>query len=359
MSQTPVRIGIIGAGGIVRTRHLPGFAKIADCQVVAVHNRRRANAEAVAKEWKIPDVVDSFEAVYARADVDAVLIGTTPYLHRDLTLKALDAGKHVFCQARMARNLAEARDMLAAARAHPKQVAMICPAPHIDAGDRLVRQIIQRGDLGDLRLVRFQHMSEANLNPDAPYHWRMDREISGHNVLTLGMFAEILQRWVGRARTVSATGAIFTKQRKDPETGQMSEVRVPESVTIAGQLANGAQYSWIFSGVAAFAPGDAIELYGTKGVLRYDVPTHKISMGRVDPSRRVRPGQPGDKPALEPVGIPADLRGEWTVEADFVRAIREGGPVYPSFDDGVAYMEFVEAVARSIAEERVIHLPLA
>ena len=99
--------------------------------------------------------------------------------------------------------------------------------------------------------------------------------------------------------------------------------------------------------------------YGTKGVLRYDVPTHKISMGRVDPSKRVRPGQPGEKPALEPVEIPADLRGEWTVEADFVRAIREGGPVYPSFDDGVAYMEFVEAVARSIAEERVIHLPLA
>ena len=56
--------------------------------------------------------------------------------------------------------------------------------------------------------------------------------------------------------------------------------------------------------------------------------------------------------------IPADLRGEWTVEADFVRAIREGTPVYPSFDDGVAYMEFVDAVARSIAEGRTIRLPL-
>ena len=362
MSQTPIRIGIIGAGGIVKTRHLPGLAKVEDCQVVAVHNRRRANAEAVAKEWKIPNVVDSAEAVYGRNDVNAVIIGTTPYLHRELTLKSLEAGKHVFCQARMARNLAEARDMLAAARAHPKLVTMICPAPHIDAGDRFVRQILQRGELGDLRLVRFQHMSEANLSADAPYHWRMDREISGHNVLTLGMFTEILQRWIGRARTVSATGAVFTRQRKDPETGQMCEVKVPESVTIAGQLANGAQYQWIFTGVTAFAPGDAIELYGTKGVLRYDVPTHKISMGKVDPGKRVRPGQPGqpgEKAQLEPVEIPADLRGTWTVEADFARAIREGGPVYPNFDDGVAYMEFVEAVARSIAEERVIHLPLA
>jgi len=359
MSQLPIRIGIIGAGGIVKSRHLPGFAKVEDCQVVAVHNRRRANAEAVAREWKIPNVVDSAEAVYGRADINAVLVGTTPYLHRDLTIKALEAGKHVFCQARMARNLAEARDMLAAARAHPRQVTMICPAPHVDAGDRFVRQIIQRGDLGELRLLRFQHLSEANLSGDAPYHWRMDREISGHNVLTMGMFAEILQRWVGRAETVSATGAIFTRERKDPETGAMREVKVPESVTIQGRLANGAHYSWIFSGVAAYAPGDAIEIYGSKGSLRYDVPTHRITMGRVDPAKRVRPGQPGEKAAAEPVEIPADLRGEWKVEADFVRAIREGGPVYPSFDDGVAYMEFVEAVARSIDEERVIHLPLA
>ena len=105
----------------------------------------------------------------------------------------------------------------------------------------------------------------------------------------------------------------------------MREVKVPESVTITGQLAGGAHDSWIFSGLAAFAPGDSVE--------------------------------PGEKAAAQPVELPADLRGEWAVEADFVRAIREGGPVYPSFDDGVAYMEFVEAVARSIAEERVIHLP--
>lgn len=355
--MTPIRIGIIGAGGIVKSRHLPGFAKVPDCQVVAVHNRRRANAEAVAQEWKIPNVVDSPEAVYGRDDVNAVLIGTTPYLHRDLTLKALAAGKHVFCQARMARDLAEARDMLAAARAHPKQVTMICPAPHVDPGDRFVRQLVQQ-ELGDLRLVRLHHLSEANLAADAPFHWRMDRDVSGHNVLTLGMFAEILQRWVGKARTVSASGPVFTKERRDPETGQMRDVRVPESVAITGQLASGAQYVWTVSGVAAYAPDNAIELYGTKGALHYHLDSHRITLGRVDPARRVRPAAAGPKQAAEPVEIPADLRGTWTVEEDFVAAIREGKPVYPSFDDGVAYMEFVEAVARSYAEGRTITLPL-
>ena len=357
-NKLPIRIGIIGAGGIVKQRHLPGFAKVDDCEIVAVHNRRRANAEAVAREWKIPHVVDSPEAVYERDDINVVLIGTTPYLHRDLTLRALEAGKHVFCQARMARDLGEARDMLGAARAHPRQVTMICPAPHVDPGDRFVRQIIERGELGELRLVRFQHLSESNLQADAPFHWRMDREISGCNILTLGMYTEILQRWVGRARTVSASAVIFTRERRDPETGAMREVRIPESVVITGELVSGAHYVWTFSGVAACAPGDAIELYGTKGVLHYDVPTHRVSLGRVDASRRVRPAQAGPKQALEPVEIPADLRGEWRVESDFVAAIRDGAPVYPSFEHGVAYMEFVDAVARSLSEGQSIRLPL-
>ena len=173
----PIRLGIIGAGNIVKNRHLPGFAKLEDCAVVAVHNRRRANAEAVAKEWKIPHVGDSPEAVYGRDDVNAVLIGTTPYLHRDLTVAALNAGKHVFCQARMARTVGEARDMLAAAQAHPKQVTMICPAPHVFPGQKFVERLLREGALGELRLVRFQHLSDATLSPDGPYHWRMDRHI--------------------------------------------------------------------------------------------------------------------------------------------------------------------------------------
>jgi predicted dehydrogenase len=358
MADVPVRVGIIGAGGIVTSRHLPGLAAIPGCSVVAVHNRRRATAEAVARRWGIPHVADSPEAVYGRDDVTAVLIGTTPYRHRDLTLAALAAGKHVFCQARMARDLAEAREMLAAARAHPGQVTMLCPAPHVDPGDRLVRQVLARGELGDLRLVRLHHLSAANLSPAAPFHWRLDREVSGLNVLTLGMFAEILQRWVGPPRTVAASGGLFTRARRDPETGELREVGVPESVVVTGLLASGAHYVWTVSGVAGHAPENSIELHGTAGTLVYQLDSHRILRGRVDPSLQVRPGLSGPREPLEAVEIPPELRGEWRVEADFVAAIRHGAPVYPSFADGVAYMEQVEAVARAIAEGRTLTLPL-
>jgi predicted dehydrogenase len=363
MADMPIRIGIVGAGGIVKTRHLPGFAKIEDCQVVAVHNRRRANAEAVAKEWKIPHVVDSPEAVYGRDDVNAVVIGTTPYLHRDLTLAALKAGKHVFCQARMARTMAEARDMLAAAQAHPKQVTMLCPAPHVLPGQRYVERLLREGAIGDLRLVRLQHLSEALAGPNAPYHWRLDREISGYNVMTLGIYSEILNRWVGKAKTVSATGRLFTQQRKDPETGAPRTVTIPDSVAVSGELANGAHYQLMFSAVAPYSPGDFIEIYGSKGAIHYDVANQRVLLGKLDqpgaPSQKaVRVGQVVAKDTPTPVPIPAKERGEWQVEHDFVSAIRYGTPVFPNFQDGEAYMEFVEAVGRSLESGRTVTLPL-
>jgi len=356
--EQPIRLGIIGAGNIVKTRHLPGFAKVEDCKVVAVHNRRRDTAAAVAKEWKIPHVVDSAEAVYGRDDINAVLIGTTPYLHRDLTLGALKAGKHVFCQARMARNVAEARDMLAAAQAHAGLVTMICPAPHVLPGQKFVERLLREGLLGELRLVRMHAMSDSILNPDAPYHWRMDREISGYNVLNVGMFAEILNRWVGRARTVSASGRIFTARRKDPETGAMRAVQIPDSVGVTGELENGAHYVHTFTGVAPNNFGDSIEIYGTKGALVYDVGSHQVSLGKVESQKIGRPGQAMPKEPPQPVEIPAAERGEWRVEADFASAIRQGTPVFPNFQDGVDYMNFVEAVGRSMTEGRTIYLPL-
>lgn len=347
MSGTPIRIGIIGAGGIVKQRHLPGFRDIADCEVVAVHNRRRENAEAVAKEWNIPNVVDSPEALYGRGDIDAVLIGTTPYLHRDLTVAALDAGKHVFCQARMARDVAEARDMLAAAEKRKDLVTMLCPPPHVMPGEQWVRQLLDAGELGELRLVRMHHLTAGWLDPAVPMHWRASREVSGYQTLTLGIYNEILNRWVGPARTVSAAGKVFTPERRNAETGEMEKVLIPETAAVTGELENGAHYAYTFSGVAPFGAGDAIEIYGTQGALFYDVAKQEIRVGKL--------GQ-GDQAAL--VAIPEELRGSWRVEADFVSAIREGTPVSPDFHAGVQYMEFVEAVGRSIEEGRTITLPL-
>jgi predicted dehydrogenase len=341
-----INIGIIGAGGIVRSRHLPGLAKIPGVGVVAVANRTRASAEAVAREWGIPRVVDDWRVVVGMDDVQAVLIGTWPSTHAEMSLAALSAGKHVFCQARMARNLAEARAMLAGAERHPSQVAMLCPPPNGMHGDRVMRRLIGGGFLGELREVHATGRSAANLDPTTPLHWRQDFDLQGYNTLTLGMWIEVLHRWVGYHRRLTALVKTHTPTRERADTGEAVPVRVGESLVIGAELENGAVAGYHFSGVAAHAPANHVELYGTAATLIYDLGSDEIRGGRVGEA------------ALRPIEVPPELARPWTVEADFIAAIREGAPVEPSFADGVRYMEFTEAVYRSAESGGVVELPL-
>ncbi|MBI4083553.1 MAG: Gfo/Idh/MocA family oxidoreductase [Candidatus Lambdaproteobacteria bacterium] len=346
MAQVPIRIGIIGAGGIVKTKHLPGFSKIDDCKVLVVCNRRRATAEAVAKEWNIPDVVDGPEEVTKRADINAVLIGTYPNLHKDLAIAALKAGKHVFCQARMARNLAEAKEMLNEAKRHPKLVNQICIGPRIQPGEKFMAKLVKDGELGALRMVRANFLLGDALDPNLPMHWRFDRTLSGNQIMGVGIIYEALNRVFGPARTVTASGKVFTPVRKDKETGKPQKVEIPESVCMTGELENGAHYVFTFSGITAFPPPPTIEIYGTKAVLVYDQATHTLRMGKVGKSKE-----------LEPLAIPPKLRGEWTTEQDFANAIRKGTPVSPDFKEGMIYMQFMEAVRLSLDQGKTIKLP--
>src|SRR5687767_6519965 len=100
----PIRIGLIGAGGNTRLRHIPGFRAIEDVELAAVCNRRPESTAAIAKEFSIPRTYAKWEDLVADPDLDAVCIGTWPYLHCPITLAALDAGKHVLTEARLAMN---------------------------------------------------------------------------------------------------------------------------------------------------------------------------------------------------------------------------------------------------------------
>lgn len=341
-----IEIGIIGAGGIVKSRHLPGFAGLPDVRVRVVCNRSRASGEAVAREWGIPEVMIDWRALAERDDLDAVLIGTWPYTHAEMSIHALEAGKHVFCQARMARNAQEARAMLAAAEAHPRQVAMLCPPPQGMRGDRLIRRLLAEGYIGEPREVHADGLSTAFADPSAPLHWRQDFELQGFNTLTLGMWIEVIHRWMGPHRRVTAVVKTHTPSRRDPGSGEMREVRIAETAAVAAELASGAIGSYRFSGVDRHAPNNTIRLYGTEGTLHYDLETDEIQGGRASDA------------AAAQIPIPADLVREWTVEADFIRAVREGGNVEPSFRDGLQYMEFTEAVYRAAETGRAVDLPL-
>ena len=112
MANGIVRVGLVGAGGNTRLRHAPGLREQSGVEIVSVANRSRESGERFAGEFEIPKVYDSWVDLINADDTDAICIGTWPYMHRTLTLAALEADKHVLCEARMAMNAKEAHDML-------------------------------------------------------------------------------------------------------------------------------------------------------------------------------------------------------------------------------------------------------
>src|SRR6516165_6129899 len=152
-----LRIGIVGAGNIVRTRHLPGLKKHSDVEIVAVSNSTYESSEKFCSE-NVPKArpIKDWAELVALPDIDIVWIGTPPYMHSAVTISALEAGKHVFCQARMSNDRAEAEEMLSASRRFPKQVTMLCPPPYGLRGDLVVKKLLAENFLGQIHTIKLQ-----------------------------------------------------------------------------------------------------------------------------------------------------------------------------------------------------------
>ena len=119
--MSTIRVGFVGLGANCRLRHVPGLREQEDVEIVGVANRSPESTKATAEEFGIPKTFERWEDLVADSEIDAVVVGTWPYLHCPITLAALEAGKHVLCEARMAMNVYEARRMLTAAGKHSKR----------------------------------------------------------------------------------------------------------------------------------------------------------------------------------------------------------------------------------------------
>lgn len=343
MSNNPIRVGIIGAGRNTRTKHIPGLQAQEKVEIVGVCNRSQESSQRVADEFGIPQIYSEWQDVIADENVDAVVIGTWPYLHERVSVAALDAGKHVMCEARMAMNFSEARRMLAAAQDHPDLVAQIVPSPMTLRVDKMIQQLIAEGYLGEILAVDVQAGGEF-LDVDSPLHWRQDTDLSGMNIMSMGIWYEALMRWVGTASRVMAMGQTFVKMRRN-EDGRMKAVRVPEHIDIIGELVCGAQLHMQISTVTGLAGPPRAMLFGSQGTLMFS-------------QNKLMGGQKDDEDLSE-VDIPAELQGSWRVEEEFVNAIRGQETItHTSFEDGVKYMAFTEAVHQSLATGAMVPLPI-
>ncbi len=335
-SADSIRVGIIGAGGNTKLKHIPGLQAIEGVSVDVICNRSDASSQAAADATGVSRIASNWQAVIEDETIDAICIGTWPYMHAEISIAALEAGKHVLTEARMAMNAEEGQAMTDAAKANPDRVAQIVPSPFTLKWDRTIIDLIDSGALGELREVRSMKTLPMNVDGAAPLNWRQQIEYSGNNTMMLGIYYEPAQRWLRQEpQRVWADGRIYTDQRFNPEANEDSEVLIPETLQSIAEYGDGLRYIAHMTGLELGSGRDEYALCGSKGTLRLDLQAGALFQTSLG----------GEEQLVEPE---PDSIGSWNVEADFIDSIRKGTPVaLTSFEDGLNYMKFTDAALTS------------
>ena len=334
--MSTIRVGIVGLGANSKLRHVPGLLECEDVEITGVCNSNAESTARVADEYSIPNKFESWEQLVADPDIDAVVIGTWPYLHCPITLAALAADKHVMTEARMAMNAEEARQMHEASRTKPDLITQIVPSPLGLRAHKTVKEFIADGRLGTLREVAVLGTNTAYADPQSPLHWRQAAEFSGINMLALGILHEPLVRWIDHPTSVMATIQTFTETRSTPYENTTGVVGTPDTVHAVTEIPGGARGIYHLSGVIHHGPANQVHLYGSEGTLKYRFDTDTLYFGSSSASE------------ITEVVVPEDDEGGWRVEEEFINAIRGIEPIeFTTFQAGVKYMEFTEAVLTS------------
>lgn len=160
----PLRVGVIGAGGIAAKLHLPELAGIPDVEIAVLGGRRRSRLEVLCRRFGVPRWTTDYDAVVADPDLDAVVIALPHPMHVLYGLAALAAGKHVHMQKPLSTSLADAEEFVRAAEASDRTVLCLpyVARPHVLAA----RELIAEGALG---LVASAHARFSHGGPEVYY----------------------------------------------------------------------------------------------------------------------------------------------------------------------------------------------
>lgn len=345
-----LRIGLIGAGQNMCQKHIPGFQAISGVELAAVCNRHPESTAQVAQKYGIPQTFNSWEELVASDSVDAIVIGTWPNLHCEITCAALAAGKHVLTEARMAASLAEAQQMLEASRKASHLTTMVVPSPFGLQYGPYLDEMVSCRFLGDLREMVVIGANEAFWDYTQPMHPRQDRRLSGINVLSLGILHETACRYAPATTKVFAQSKIFEPKRPIINSVEWDQVTVPDSLQVVSQLEGGGRGLYHISSIALFGPGHHVHLYGSEGTIKMSFepgPPYRetVWMGRIG-------GEEITKLELAPEKL-----GQWNVEQEFVGAIQGQNEVkLNSFETALEGIRFTAAVDRSAELGQTVEL---
>lgn len=282
-----INVGILGCGKIAQVRHIPEYAENPDVKLAAFYNPSRKRAEEQAEKYG-GKVYDTAEELLADKSIDAVSICAANYAHAELTIKALEAGKHVLCEKPMATNLADCEAMVECAKKNGKFL-MIGHNQRLAKAHVEAKRLIDQGLIGDIITFRttFGHGGPETwaINPGKNV-WFFDKKKAAMGAMAdLGVHKTDLIQFLTGQRVVRTTARLVTLDKRG-EDGEL--IGVDDNAVCIYEMSGGAfgtmTASWTYYG----AEDNSTVLYGTKGIMRiYDDPAHSIVVKLSDGEEQV------------------------------------------------------------------------
>lgn len=387
MMKKTLNIAIIGMGfmGRAHSNAWSQLNKFFDTEyeicLKAVAGKNEERTRQFAKRWGYESYTTDWHTLLEREDIDVIDILTPTYLHKEMAVAAMKAGKHVICEKPCSLTWEECHEMAETA-AKAGVVSYLNHNYRRVPAVALAKQMIEEGKLGMIYHYRGSYLQEWIMDENFPVTWQLKKETAGGGALyDLASHNVDLARYlVGEPVAVTAMLKTFVKER--PEPGENSAVfsagdtsgsqkKLPVTVDDAASLVlefeNGAMGSLEAS---RFATGrknyNCFEIYGSKGALCFDLER----MNELQYYDNTEPNaQRGYRTILVTEGEHPYVGAWWPqghiigyehtfVHAfkEFVHAIAEGGSMTPDFNDGEQIIRTLQAAQISSREGRKVML---
>jgi predicted dehydrogenase len=361
MPNPALGVGIVGVSpvrGWAATAHIPALRALPNYEIRALSAHNPESARAAGELFGVSAVFSDHEQLVTRPDVDVVAITVKVPHHRELVSAALDAGKAVYCEWPLGRDLDDARAMaaLAAEQRAPTVVGLQArQAPAIE----FVVELLRDGYVGEVLSATMVGLSVAGDVVGQPNAYMLDRT-NGANLLTIavGHSLDILTYALGEFADLSAVADLRRPLITIQETGQQIVKTAADQIAVIGTLTSGATASVHIREAVAGGTGFLWEINGTNGTLRITGAAAQPQIfpvtvagayGRDEPTQlAVPPAQTQKWPPLTSLeGTPAYNVGR--AYAAFAADLDNGTHTVPDFADAVRRHEVIAAIESSAA----------
>jgi predicted dehydrogenase len=281
MSLDHIGIGLVGYGMIGKV-HALAYHEIPlyyprmlpPLKLAAVCTARQETAPRAASDAGFGAWTTDLNELLARDDVNVVDVCLPNYLHRDVILAALNAGKHVIVDKPLAMNATEAQELAEAASRAGACVGLVFNYRFVPAVLR-AQQLIAEGFLGEVYHFYSEYLHGGYQNPNRPMSWRLRRAQSGGGALVdLGAHVIDLMRYLlsEYAEVQATTRTYVTERPAAPGSSQRERVDVDDIAWVQAKMQNGAEGSLMVSRFATGSVDDLnFQIYGERGALRFSL----------------------------------------------------------------------------------------